>query len=96
MGRSTSWMLRDPSNIMIETGPHSVAHMLDLVGEPDEMEVRASNPIELPTGRKFYRRWQVNAVKGQTAIELRFSFVPGFGEYTIHVRGSLAAGDGGF
>jgi hypothetical protein len=29
--------------------------------------------------------------KGQTAVELRFSFVPGFAEYTIHVRGSLAA-----
>ena len=32
-----------------------------------------SNPIELPTGQKFYRRWQVNAFKGQTAVELRFS-----------------------
>jgi nucleoside-diphosphate-sugar epimerase len=84
-------MLRDPRNILIETGPHLVAQMLDLVGEPEEMEARATNPIELPTGRKFYRRWQVNALKGQTAVELRFSFVPGFGEYTIHVRGSLAA-----
>jgi len=68
-----------------------VAHMLDLVGEPEEMEVRPTNPTELPTGRRFYRRWQVNGYKGQTAVELRFSFVPGFGEYTIHVRGSLAA-----
>jgi predicted dehydrogenase/nucleoside-diphosphate-sugar epimerase len=85
------WMLRDPRNIMLEIGSHSVAHMLDLVGEPESMQVHPSNPIELPTGRKFYRRWQVNAFKGQTAIELRFSFVPGFSEYTIHVRGSLAA-----
>ena len=30
-------------------------------------------------------------VKGAAAVELRFSFVPGFAEYTIHVRGSLAA-----
>jgi nucleoside-diphosphate-sugar epimerase/predicted dehydrogenase len=90
-GPFDAWMLRDPRNILIETGPHLVAQMLDLVGEPEEMEARATNPIELPTGRKFYRRWQVNALKGQTAVELRFSFVPGFGEYTIHVRGSLAA-----
>ncbi len=33
----------------------------------------------------------MNACKGKTAVELRFSFVPGFAEYTIHVRGSLAA-----
>ena len=50
-----------------------------------------SNPVELPTGRWFYRRWQVDSVKGHTAVELSFSFVPGFSEYSIHVRGSLAA-----
>jgi predicted dehydrogenase/nucleoside-diphosphate-sugar epimerase len=90
-GPFDAWMLRDPKNILIEVGSHSVAHMLDLVGEPEELEVRASNVVELPTGAQFYRRWQVNASKGRTAVELRFSFVPGFPEYTIHVRGSLAS-----
>jgi predicted dehydrogenase/nucleoside-diphosphate-sugar epimerase len=90
-GPFDAWMLRDPRNILVEVGSHSVAHMLDLVGEPYEVEVWPTNPIELPTGQRFYRRWQVNGYKGQTAVELRFSFVPGFGEYTIHVRGSLAA-----
>jgi len=85
------WMLRDPRNIMLEIGSHSVAHMLDLAGEPDAMEVHAGNAVELPTGRRFYRRWQVNALKGHTAIDLRFSFVPGFQEYGIHVRGMLAS-----
>jgi len=90
-GPFDTWMLRDPRNIMIEVGSHSVAHMLDLVGEPENLAVDASNAIELPTGVKFYRRWLVNAMKGSTAVELRFSFVPGFSEYTIHVRGSLAS-----
>jgi predicted dehydrogenase/nucleoside-diphosphate-sugar epimerase len=90
-GPFDTWMLREPQNIMIEVGSHSVAHLLDLVGEPEESAVRASNGTELSTGKQFYRRWQVNASKGRTAIELRFSFVPGFSEYTIHVRGSLAA-----
>jgi predicted dehydrogenase/nucleoside-diphosphate-sugar epimerase len=85
------WMLRDPRNILLEIGSHSVAHMIDMVGEPDEMKVYPSNPMDLPTGVKFYRRWQVNAYTGHTAVELRFSFVPGFAEYTIHVRGSLAS-----
>jgi predicted dehydrogenase/nucleoside-diphosphate-sugar epimerase len=90
-GPFDTWMLRDPRNILIEIGSHSVAHMLDLVGEPEEMRVDAANATELPTGKKFYQRWQVNARMGRTAIELRFSFVPGFAEYSIHVRGSLAA-----
>lgn len=90
-GPFDTWMLRDPRNIMLEIGSHSVAYMLDLVGEPGEIEVRAGNAIVLPTGRSFYRRWQVNAVKGRTAIDLRFSFIPGFAEYTLHVRGTLAA-----
>jgi predicted dehydrogenase/nucleoside-diphosphate-sugar epimerase len=90
-GPFDAWMLRDPRNILLEVGPHSVAHMLDLIGQPDELEVRVSNPVQLPTGVPFYRRWQVNGLKGRTAVELRFSFVPGFSEYTIHVRGSLGA-----
>lgn len=85
------WMLREPPNIMLEVGSHCVAQMLDLVGIPDTLKANASNPVDLPTGQKFYRRWQVNAFKGPTAIELRCSFVPAFAEYTIQVRGSLAA-----
>jgi predicted dehydrogenase/nucleoside-diphosphate-sugar epimerase len=90
-GPFDTWMLRDPRNILTEVGSHSGAHLLDLVGVPDELYVSASNAATLPTGVDFYRRWQVNAVKGRTVVELRFSFVPGFSEYTIHVRGSLAA-----
>jgi predicted dehydrogenase/nucleoside-diphosphate-sugar epimerase len=90
-GPFDAWMLRDSRNILFEVGSHSVAHMLDLVGEPEDFEVRASNAVELPTGVPFYRRWQVTGLKGRTAVELRFSFVPGFAEHTIHVRGSLAS-----
>jgi predicted dehydrogenase/nucleoside-diphosphate-sugar epimerase len=90
-GPFDAWMLRDPRNILIEVGSHSVAHMLDLVGEPENLEVPASNAIELSTGVPFYRRWLVIGLKGRTNIELRFSFVQGFEEYAIHVRGSLAS-----
>jgi predicted dehydrogenase/nucleoside-diphosphate-sugar epimerase len=90
-GPFDSWMLRDPANLMLEIGSHAVAHLIDLVGVPDELRARASNPRVLPTGKTVFRRWQVDAVKGPTAVELRFSFVPGFDEQTIHVRGTLAA-----
>jgi len=89
------WMLRDPRNILIEIGPHLVSQVLDLVGHPGEISyeilVRPTNPVLLPNGRRFYRRWQVNALAGKTPVDLRFSFVPGFSQYTIEVRGTLAA-----
>ncbi len=84
-------MLREPGNVMLEIGAHCVAQMVDLSGVPERIETQAGNPAELPSGQRFYRRWQLNAFKGPTAIELRFSFVPGFAEYTIQARGSLAS-----
>lgn len=91
-----SWMLRDPRNILLEVGSHSVAHLFDLLAEarlsqPSGFTVQPSNPMELPTGVPFYRRWQVNALAGRAAVQLRFSFVPAFPEYTLHLRGSLAS-----
>ena len=85
------WMLRDPRNVMLEVGSHCVAQVLDLLGFPDSIRARASNSVALPSGQNFYRRWQVDALVGRTAVDLRFSFVPGFTEYTIHIRGSLAS-----
>ena len=90
-GPFDTWMLRDPRNILIEIGPHLASQVLDLVGGPANISVRPSNPVLLPTGKMFYRRWQVNALAGSTAVDLRFSFVPGFSEFTIHARGALAS-----
>lgn len=81
------WMLRDPGNIMLEVGSHSVAHLLDLVGPPESLECRRENPILLPTGRTFFRRWRADLSRGRTAVHLRFSFVPGFTEHRVEVRG---------
>ena len=85
------WMLREPGNIILEIGPHSVSSMLDLVGSLELTSVRVSNPLDLPGGSRFYRRWQVAAGTGATAVTLEFSFAPGFTEQIIHIRGSLAS-----
>ena len=85
------WMLRDPRNIMLEVGAHCVAQMLDLAGSPEEIEVRANNQVDLPSGVRFFRRWQATTLIGRTAVDLHFSFLPGFDQFTIHARGSLAS-----
>ena len=83
------WMFARPQNLLLEIGPHSFAHLLDLAGPPDELKTWASNPTVLDNGRTVYRRWLVDALCGPTAVQLDFSFVPGFDEHAIHVRGSM-------
>jgi nucleoside-diphosphate-sugar epimerase/predicted dehydrogenase len=84
------WMLRDPRNILLEIGPHCLAPLLDLLGPIEISSVRASNPITLPGGGTFYRRWNILAEAGPTAAAINLSFAPGFTEHLIHIRGSLA------
>jgi predicted dehydrogenase/nucleoside-diphosphate-sugar epimerase len=85
------WMLREPQNIILEVGSHSVAHMIDLIGPAKLVAAQASNPLDLPGGPKFFRRWRVEAETGSVGVTLNFSFAPGFSEHAIHVRGSFGA-----
>ena len=85
------WMFREPQNTILEIGPHSVAHMLDLVGPIDLTCVQPSDPVALPGGKLFYRHWHVEAGQTQPNVALDFSFASGFTEHSIHVRGSLAS-----
>ena len=85
------WLFRDPANVLLEVGPHSVAHLLDLVGEPDRLSVDADRLIELPTGAPFYRRWRARANVGETAVDLNWSFEASHTEHVIHVRGSAGS-----
>lgn len=90
-GPFDAWMLREPGNIAYEIGPHLASMVLDLVGPPDGLRVRAGSPIALPTGKPFYRRWHVDGISGGAGVELRVSFAPGYTERTVHVRGALAS-----
>jgi predicted dehydrogenase/nucleoside-diphosphate-sugar epimerase len=82
------WLFRDPANVMLEVGPHSAAHLLDLVGEPDRLTAEADRSTELPTGAPFFRRWRARAHVGETVVDLNWSFEAGVTEHVIHVRGS--------
>jgi predicted dehydrogenase/nucleoside-diphosphate-sugar epimerase len=85
------WMLRDPRNIVLEMGSHLVAFVLDLLGPQEIATARASNPVDLPGGRRFYRRWQIDLGGDVTRVALSLSLIQGFSEFGIDVRGSLAS-----
>ncbi len=85
-----AWMLQTPLNILFEVAPHSWAHVIHLLGMPNEISVNVRDKIELPQGLEFYRRWDILGWKDNTSIGLRFSFIDGYPEHYIHVRGTNA------
>jgi nucleoside-diphosphate-sugar epimerase/predicted dehydrogenase len=86
-----AWMLQTPKNILFEVAPHSFVHLVHLLGKPDSIAVDVNDRIELPRGLEFYRRWEIRGWKGNTSIRLRFSFIDGYPEHYIHIRGTNAA-----
>jgi nucleoside-diphosphate-sugar epimerase/predicted dehydrogenase len=86
------WMLQKPTNILFEVCPHSFSHVVHLVGEPDSLQVEAYDKVELPKGLEFYRRWDIQGRKGNIGLRIRFSFIEGYPEHYIHVRGTHGTG----
>lgn len=82
------WMLQSPTNILFEVCPHSFSHALHLVGEPETLNVDVYDKVELPRGLEFYRRWDIQARRGNVAMRIRFSFIDGYPEHYIVVRGT--------
>jgi nucleoside-diphosphate-sugar epimerase/predicted dehydrogenase len=86
-----AWMLRHPLNILFEIAPHSLAHVLDLTTDVEIREVEASNPLEMSNGQVFFRRWWILMRAGETEVNLRFSFVEGYPEHRVRVRGTMSS-----
>ena len=89
LGPFDSWMLRAPGNVILETGPHLISALLEIVEHPKTTSVIADRRVTLPRGNNVYRRWRVRAEAGRTAIDLGINFGPGFPQRTIFVRGLL-------
>ncbi len=85
------WLLQTPTNILFEVAPHSFVHLIHLLGgQPDSLTVDVHDKVELPQGLEFYRQWEIRGWKGNTSIRIRFSFIDGYPEHYIHVRGTNA------
>jgi predicted dehydrogenase/nucleoside-diphosphate-sugar epimerase len=92
-GPYNNWMLRAESNLLFELGPHLVAFLLDLVGPLDELEARASLPIELPGAQRVLRHWSLIGRRGDTGVSLELSVQPGQPDRSVRVRGYAASAE---
>ncbi|MBV8136410.1 MAG: NAD-dependent epimerase/dehydratase family protein [Deltaproteobacteria bacterium] len=95
-GPFDSWMLREPSNPLLETGPHVISALLDLVGTPDQVIATADRPVDLPGGTHVFSRWRVRGAVGRTAVDLNINQGPGFRQRVIHVRGLIGSATADF
>lgn len=96
LGPFGAWLFQDFRNILFEVAPHSFAHVAHLVGSPERVRAEATSAAALPGGRRFYRRWEVQAWRGPVSVRLRFSFIDGYPEHYVHVRGSGASATADF
>lgn len=85
-GPFSAWMLQNPKNILFEVCPHSFAHLIHLIGQPDSISVELKDKIILPTGLEFYRLWEIKGWKDNISIRIRFSFIDGYPEHYIAIR----------
>jgi nucleoside-diphosphate-sugar epimerase/predicted dehydrogenase len=86
-----AWVFQAPQNILFEVAPHLFAHCHHLVGPVGELQVRPFDEISLPNGMTFFRRWEILGVAGSASVRMRLSFIDGYPEHYIHIRGSNAA-----
>lgn len=82
------WMLREPQNLWLETGPHLCSVLIDLIGKPDSIQhVEMDKLKELPNQAVVYRQWNVLGKGNNIDFDLRFSCNPGFSEKSVEIRG---------
>ena len=90
-GPFESWMLREPGNLILETGPHLVSALLYLVGNPSQIFAAADRRVDIPGGAHVFSRWRVRAIVGRTAVDLNIDQGSGFNQRGIHVRGLIGS-----
>jgi nucleoside-diphosphate-sugar epimerase/predicted dehydrogenase len=82
------WMLRDPKNILFESGAHSLSELLAVIDGVPEIEYVAPRlPRTLPSGSEFFRRWSIAASRGDIAISIDIASDQGYPQHYIEVEG---------
>lgn len=82
------WMLREPGNILFETGSHSLSELLSVVDKPPEItSVIPREAKLLPSGKIFYRRWSISGKLGSASIQIDTSFDQGYEQHFVEVEG---------
>jgi predicted dehydrogenase/nucleoside-diphosphate-sugar epimerase len=86
-GPFDNWIVRETRNSFVETAPHLLAFVFDLLGGLDDIQCHAAQPVTLPTGVVVYRKWSVTAQRGPTTVSLNLAMTDGYPERVLRLRG---------
>lgn len=86
------WLIREPTNLLFELGPHLFAFSHDLVGDIQDIDVRMSKNIELPSGLVVPQCWQILGRAGDVDVTVNISLVEGYDDRILQVRGVCGKG----
>ena len=81
------WMLREPTNILFELGPHLFAFAADLFDDFKVKDVTLRYPVEIPGGITHYQGWRITGLAGETAVMLDLSLIEGHDDRSMEARG---------
>jgi predicted dehydrogenase/uncharacterized protein YbjT (DUF2867 family) len=84
-------LFADPSNIILEQGPHALSQIRALLGEMWEVHSSPSGRRDLPGGRAFFREWQISMRCERGTAQLFMGFGRDFPESWLHVIGQDAS-----
>ena len=86
-GPFDGWLFSSPKNILFEVAPHALANAVHIVGELDQLDVSYGDPVTLPGGHLFYRRWEIHGYRRKTHVRILLSFIDSFSQYYIDIHG---------
>ena len=83
--------VKDSRNVLFEVGPRSFAHLAHLLGGDVQIQAEARDPVRPAQRSGVHRQSEIHGQPGQVGARLRFSFIDGYPEHYVHVRGSAPA-----
>lgn len=81
------WMLREPGNIILELGAHTLSALLRIMGPMQSASVTVTNKVLLADGTPFYKTWLVNLLCERGPVQMHMSFGRDFGDATVMLIG---------
>lgn len=81
------WMLREPGNVLFESGSHFLSEMFAVTDDPKNINVKVRSKKILPSGSPFFRQWNVTARSSSTFIQIDAAFDQGYEQHFVEVEG---------
>lgn len=82
------WMLKNPTNLLMEIGSHTLAFARCLVNEIHWQSVSITDKVSLPGNNETFRKLNIIGFNDETSIRINISFKPGYIDKSVTIKGT--------